>query len=135
METNNKKENNMLLAFHSKKEIKIEYLTRVKEHQKADEIVKGKYWLLVDKIDGIIKYARTDAQKKAIQDIGDMYARKINGESISIDVWPSLRAAAAAYAAADAAWRSTKENSRIKQMNKLLEFLKAAPVVKIKKVA
>ena len=190
----------MLLAFHNKEEIKEEYLARVGAHQKADEIIKGKYWenghgcavgctihssshgsyeielgiprgiahledgifeglpsneaklfpakflnaikvgadlsqvadkflhwLLVDAEDGIIKYAKTDEQKKAIQDIGDMYARKISGELVSADVWRGLRDAAA-YAAAE-------EDSRIKQMNKLLELLKAAPVVKIKKIS
>lgn len=34
----------MLIAFHNKKEVKAEYLARVKAHQKADEIVKGQYW-------------------------------------------------------------------------------------------
>lgn len=34
----------MLLAFHSDKKIKAEYLSRVKAHAKADEIIKGKYW-------------------------------------------------------------------------------------------
>ncbi len=233
-----------LIAFHGKKEIKTEYLNRVKAHQKADEIVKGKYWehgkgcavgctihggdhgryeselgipriiarledgifeglpakeakafpakflnaitpgadlsqvgdkflhwLLVDPVDGVIKYANTDRIKKAIQDVGDMYARKISGEIINSSIWQGLRTAyaaadaaayaaayaAAAYADADAAayaaayaaaaaadadadadadaWRKNREKSRIVQMNKLLELLKQAPVIKIKKAA
>jgi hypothetical protein len=31
-------------AFHGKKEIKDEYLARVKAHAAADEIIKGTYW-------------------------------------------------------------------------------------------
>jgi len=33
-----------MLAFHNDQEIKNKYLTRVKQHQAADEIVKGQYW-------------------------------------------------------------------------------------------
>lgn len=31
-------------AFHEDKKIKAKYIARVKAHQKADEIIKGKYW-------------------------------------------------------------------------------------------
>ena len=33
-----------MIAFHGKQEIKEKYLARVLAHQKADEIIKGKYW-------------------------------------------------------------------------------------------
>ena len=33
-----------LLAFHNDPEIKAKYVARVKAHQKADEIIKGRYW-------------------------------------------------------------------------------------------
>ena len=33
-----------LLAFHGKQEIKDEYIARLEEHYKADEIIKGQYW-------------------------------------------------------------------------------------------
>ncbi len=31
-------------AFHNDQKVKDKYLGRVEAHQKADEIVKGKYW-------------------------------------------------------------------------------------------
>jgi len=31
-------------AFHNKIEIKELYITRVRAHKEADELVKGKYW-------------------------------------------------------------------------------------------
>lgn len=31
-------------AFHGKKSIKAKYLSRVRAHAKADEIIKGTYW-------------------------------------------------------------------------------------------
>ena len=34
----------MLRAFHGDKKIKAKYVNRVKAHEKADEIVQGKYW-------------------------------------------------------------------------------------------
>lgn len=33
-----------LKAFHGDKKIKAKYIARVKAHQKADEIIKGRYW-------------------------------------------------------------------------------------------
>src|SRR5208282_5693902 len=33
-----------MLAFHGKQQIKDEYLTRVKAHREADQIMKGQYW-------------------------------------------------------------------------------------------
>lgn len=225
-----------LVAFHGNAKIKKFYLDRVRGHEKADEIVKGKYWedghgcaigctihgadhakyetklgiprqiaeleedifeglpvkegeafpakflniiipgadlsqvrnkflhwLLMDKTNGVIKYAKTDRTKKAIQDIGDIYARKINGEVIKYGAWKKLKAAAYAAAKADNyahtaivypavktdraaalaacaainyvdgdtdARKASKEKSHIIQMNKLLELLKAAPVIK-----
>ena len=52
------------------------------------------HWLLIDKKDGVIKYAKTDNQRKAIQDVADLYERKIKGESININKWLEKRAAA-----------------------------------------
>ena len=34
----------VLIAFHGDKSIKATYVKRVKEHEKADEIIKGRYW-------------------------------------------------------------------------------------------
>jgi hypothetical protein len=38
------KQENTMLAFFNDETIKAKYLTRVRDHQKADEIIKGKYW-------------------------------------------------------------------------------------------
>lgn len=35
---------NTLKAFHGDAKIKAKYIARVKAHQKADEIIKGRYW-------------------------------------------------------------------------------------------
>jgi len=35
---------NTLIAFHGKQEIKDKYVSRVKAHYEADEIIKGRYW-------------------------------------------------------------------------------------------
>jgi hypothetical protein len=66
---------------------------------------KFAHFMLVDENHGVIKFAKTDHTKKAIQDIADMYARKIKGEKIDANEWISVRknADAAAYAAASAA--------------------------------
>lgn len=60
---------------------------------------KFMYWLLVDPKEGVIQYARPDG-RKAIQDIADLFERKINGEDVDFERWmKARRAAAAAYAA------------------------------------
>jgi len=58
------------------------------------------HWLLVDPKHGVIKYA---TNKKVVQDVADLYERKINGETINRDVWEAADAAARDTAAADAA--------------------------------
>ncbi len=59
-------------------------------------------WLLVDKKVGVIKFAKKDQTKKSIQNVADLYQRKINGEKIDVNQW--LEVKNAAYAAADAAY-------------------------------
>lgn len=44
-------------------------------------------WLLGDEEHGVIQYAQMDEAKKVIQDVIDVYARKIAGEDISQDEW------------------------------------------------
>ena len=58
-------------------------------------------WLLVDPMDGVEKYARTDLQRKAIQDVADLLERS-QSEKITVEQFRKVRKAAAA-AAADAA--------------------------------
>ena len=60
-------------------------------------------WLLGDKKDGVIQYAKIDNQKKVIQNVIDLYERKIKGEDITQEEWRIAHAAAyTAYATADA---------------------------------
>jgi hypothetical protein len=58
-------------------------------------------WLLVDKKSGVLRFAKTDTQRTAMQRVADLYARKIRGETIAESEWRA--AATAAYAAAAAA--------------------------------
>ena len=96
------------------------------------------HWLLVDPEHGVIKYA---TNKKVVQDVADLYERKINGETINQDVWGAVARAAgadaraagaaaddAAYAAAayGTAAADARARCRITQADKLLELL-AAP--------
>ncbi|MDX1985005.1 MAG: hypothetical protein SFV51_32335, partial [Bryobacteraceae bacterium] len=64
------------------------------------------HWLLVDAEQGVIRHARTDEQRKAIQEVADLFAKKIAGAKVSRAEWLKVReaawAAAAAYAAAAA---------------------------------
>ncbi len=55
-------------------------------------------WLLTDETNGVLKYAKTDKSKKAIQQIADYYEKY---SEITLEQWRA--AAAAAYAAAAAA--------------------------------
>jgi hypothetical protein len=63
------------------------------------------HWLIADPQDGVIRFAKTDAQRKAIGRVGELYGRKVAGEKIRLRCWREARvvAYAAAYAAADAA--------------------------------
>ncbi len=59
-------------------------------------------WLLMDKKDGVIKYAKKDQTRIAIENVGKLYARVVAGEIVAITEWRAARSAAAAAAAADA---------------------------------
>ena len=115
------------------------------------------HWLLVDPQDGVIKFAKTDRTEKAIQDVADLYVKKIAGEVVEADEWKKARAYAttAAYAATYAAAATTaayattyayayaatyaatyadayadaRKAARVKQSEKLLELMAAAPVL------
>ncbi len=67
-------------------------------------------WLLVDKDNGVIRHAKTDRVKQAIQGVADLFKIVIAGGKVTIEEWRKARAyadadaaAAAAYADADAA--------------------------------
>jgi hypothetical protein len=83
------------------------------------------YWLIADPKDGVIRFAKTDAQRKAISRVGELYGRKVAGEKIELSDWQEARRDST-YAAAAAAADGFK--ARIRQSEKLLELLKAAPL-------
>jgi hypothetical protein len=58
-------------------------------------------WLLTDEIYGVLQYAKTEAQKKAIQDVAEAYKHP---ENLAPDDWLQLRNAADAAAYAHAAY-------------------------------
>jgi hypothetical protein len=61
-------------------------------------------WLLVDKRTGVIRYAKNDRQRAAIQRVAELYGWVIAGETVAESDWRAASAAAAAAAAdADAA--------------------------------
>jgi hypothetical protein len=63
------------------------------------------HWLLVDPQDGVIKYAKTDKTKDAIQLVAELYDRAARGLLVEKKEWQRARGvAAAAYAAAYAAY-------------------------------
>ena len=75
------------------------------------EMVWSKFavWLLGDAEHGVIKFAKTDAQKKPIQDIVDLYIKKVAGENIEIEKWRMARSAA--YAADAAAYAADADTA------------------------
>jgi hypothetical protein len=61
------------------------------------------HWLLVDPTDGVIRFAKTEKTRTAIQAVGDLYTRKLKGEAVSREEWRKARENADAAAVADAA--------------------------------
>ena len=98
-------------------------------------------WLLTDSVHGVIRYAKTDEQKKAIQRVSDLYAKgkKATKEEFKKAARACRTAAAYVAAAAAAAYAAyvaaAREKARRFQAEKLLELLRSAPVRKEKKAA
>ena len=92
---------------------------------KNNEKVRDKFlhWLLVDEEHGVIKFAEN---KKVIQDVADLYLRKINGEQVTKEEWQKADATAAdaAAAAAAAAWADADAAAEKMQEKKLAELFK-----------
>lgn len=57
-------------------------------------------FMLADKDHGVIKFAKKEKTKKAIQEVADLYQRIINGEKIDANTWLEARGNAADAAAA-----------------------------------
>lgn len=80
-------------------------------------------WMLTDEKRGVLQFAKTDAQREAIQTVSDMYLFKIEGADIDRDDWLEAKSAAdAAYANAYAS-AAARTDWRIAQSKKLLELL------------
>jgi hypothetical protein len=63
-------------------------------------------WLLIDPNDGVIRFARTNKARGAIQHVADLYRRQLDGTVVELSEWQNASAAYAdadAYAAADPA--------------------------------
>ena len=65
-------------------------------------VPKMMLWLLIDENHGVIRYG-SEKGKIAIQDVADLYVRKIAGEKVTVSEWLIARKNAA-YAAAAAAY-------------------------------
>ncbi len=95
-------------------------------------------WLLVDEVDGVIKFARTDQQRDAIQNVANLYTLVIEGRKVPTSTWQSAAAAAyadgtaaaaAAYAAYAYAYATAKTNHYIKIADKLIQYtIESVPV-------
>ncbi len=87
-------------------------------------------WLLIDPVDGVIKYAGDDG-KKAITAVGEAMGLVADGADRGLIDWKALRAAAdaayAAYAAAHAAHAAdaARQEAHKKQALKLIEIMSA----------
>jgi hypothetical protein len=60
-------------------------------------------WLLVDPREGVLRFAKTDRTREAINRVADLYRRWIDGVKPKRDEWLKARSCAAAAYAADAA--------------------------------
>jgi len=89
------------LPYEDSKKFSLDFLESIKVGANLDNVwPKFAYFLLVDGEHGVIKFARSERSKKSIQDVADMYQRKINGEIIDANRWLELRRAADAADAA-----------------------------------
>ena len=52
------------------------------------------HWLLVDAVDGLIRFAKTDTVSAAVRGVGDLLTRSLAGETIALEQWQIARNAA-----------------------------------------
>lgn len=125
------------LSNEEAKKFPLHFLQAVKVGSDLSGIAdKFMHWLLVDSNNGVICHAHNDTSKAAIQQVGDLYARKISGDKVSQSDWKEAAAAAAAacaYAAVSAAcvyaaYADAREQSCLRQANKLIELIEQAPM-------
>jgi hypothetical protein len=91
------------LSVEESKDFPIRFLSAIPIGKDLGNIYKHFFiWLLVDEKDGVIKYAKKDSTKKAIQDVADLLQKSLL-EKVSSEQFREVRKAAAADAAAYAA--------------------------------
>lgn len=97
------------------------------------------HWLLVDPEAGVIRHAKSEQTKKAVQDVAALYVKKIAGETVTLEQWEAVRtytwsrfsAAAGRIYYYQGFYRGTEAygKARIRQAEKLIELMKAATVI------
>lgn len=75
-------------------------------------------WLLIDPTDGVLRQAKNDQSKRAIERVGEMYGQLLAGTPVAVNNWRAVYAYAAAAAAA------ARLKARVRQSEKLLHFLR-----------
>ena len=85
-------------------------------------------WLLTDETHGVIRHAKSDKSRAAIQRVADLYKQAVGGATIEVETWREARRAvgaaadaaaaayAAAYAAADAAYAAAADDARFNEL-------------------
>ena len=73
---------------------------------------KFAHWLLVDPKDGVIRLAETDQVRDAINTVGSLFQRWIDGDKPSVGEWESAESAARATSAESAEWSAERSAAR-----------------------
>src|ERR1700743_3604931 len=92
------------LSVRDSKAFPLAFLKAVPVGKSLDSVWRKFFiWMLVDPQDGVIKYAKTDSGKKAIQDVADLISKSLTIKITSGQYRDAAYAAAADAAAATAA--------------------------------
>ena len=116
------------LSVRDSKAFPLAFLKAVPVGKSLDSVWRKFFiWMLVDPQDGVIKYAKTDSGKKAIQDVADLISKSLTIKITSGQYRDAAYAADADAAAAHAADAADARRIYYKKMAvKLLELLAAA---------
>ena len=86
------------------KEFPLQFLSAIKVGSDLSIVwPKFAHWMLLDSEHGVIRFAKKENTKQAIQRVGELYGLKVSGKEPTKQEWNDAAAAvaAAAYAAAD----------------------------------
>ena len=109
------------------KEFPLQFLSAIKVGADLSMVwPRFAHWMLLDPEHGVIRFAKKEKTKAAIQRVGELYGLQVAGKEPTKQEWKDAYAAAyaAAYADAAAAARSQYAYTASK---KLIAFMKAAP--------